>query len=63
MDGKNKLLDKKKYGDISIVASMIGVTPDYAKMLIRRQTAKRHQEAIDALTKVIESREQLLNNK
>lgn len=63
MNDKNKLLDKKQYSDVRLVAQMIGVTPENAHKILRRPNSKRHQEAIDALSKIIESREQLIESK
>lgn len=61
MIDKNKLIDKKQYGDLVIVAKMLKVTEGNARQLINREGAKRHPEAIAALSEIIESRERLIN--
>ncbi len=60
MSDKNKLLSKKHYGDISIVAKMLDTTPNNVNQMLRRETSTRHIEAVEALRKVIEFRDQLL---
>jgi len=60
MIDKSKLFLKKRYGDINTVAKILDTTPGNVAQLIRRPTAKRHLEAIDALSKVIESRDKLI---
>lgn len=57
---KNKLFDQKISGDLKLIAQMMGITQRYAFELLKRTTAKRHQEAIDALRKIIETRDSLL---
>jgi len=59
---KTKLFQQKKSGDLNIVAEMLGITNKYAYMLIHRESAKRHKEAVEALNKVIKSRKELLNS-
>jgi hypothetical protein len=49
MIDKSKLFLKKRYGDINTVAKILDTTPGNVAQLIRRPTAKRHLEAIDAL--------------
>jgi len=60
MDNKNKLLAKKKHGDLKVVAEIMGITPFNAFNLVNRPRAKRHQEAIDILAQVIENRDRLI---
>lgn len=57
---KNKLFDQKISGDLKLIAQMMGITQRYAFELLRRPTAKRHQEAVNALEKIIESRKMLI---
>jgi predicted transcriptional regulator len=61
MSDKSKLLEKKQYGDNVTIAKMLGTSPPNVAQLIRRTNAKRHIEAIDALEKVIESRDKLIS--
>ena len=58
----SKLLEKKKTGDVSVVAEMIGESEAYTKILFKRTSAKKHQLAINALAKVIEARENAIQN-
>lgn len=60
MDDKNKLLAKKKHGDLKVVAEIMGITPFNAFNLVNRPRAKRHQEAMNVLAQVIENRERLI---
>lgn len=62
MNDKSKLLAKKQYGDISVVARMLNTTPSNVMQMLRRETSKRHNEAVEALTKVIEARDKLIKN-
>ena len=57
-----KLIAKKRKGDVAVVAEMIGETEAYVKMLFIRTRAKKHQKAIDALAKIIEARETVMQN-
>jgi hypothetical protein len=57
---KNKLFDQKISGDLKLIAQMMGITQRYAFELLKRPNAKRHQEAINALRKIIETRDSLL---
>lgn len=56
---KKQIFDKKQYGDIKVVAQMIGVTRHNAARLLERPTAKRHNEAVKALEQVVAAREKL----
>lgn len=60
MIDKSKLLAKKHYGDISVVARMLNTTPSNVMQMLRRETSKRHDEAVEALSKVIEARDRLI---
>lgn len=61
MDDKNKILARKKHGDLKVVADIMGITPFNAYNLVNRPRAKRHQEAMKVLAQVIESRERLIS--
>jgi predicted transcriptional regulator len=61
MDDKSKIIAKKKYGDRNTLAEMLGTTPGNVSQIIRRPGAKRHKEALDALSKLIEARDKLIN--
>jgi len=60
MTDKNKLLEKKRHGDLKTIAAMMGITPFNAFNLLNRPRAKRHPEAMAALQRVIDTREQLI---
>jgi len=63
---KKQILLKKQYGDLNMVAAILtnklgrNITPSNAARLIDRDKAKHHQQAIDALRKVVEARENLI---
>lgn len=63
MSDKSKLFAKKERGDNITVAKMMGTTNMNVYWLLKRTNAKRHLEAIDALRRVIETRENLINQK
>jgi len=54
---ESEILKKKKVGDIPEVAKMLGVSKANADVILRRPRAKRHKEAIKALSLIIEARE------
>lgn len=63
-----QIIQKKQQGDLVLVAQMLSkkldkyITPANAARLIERKSAKNHQNAIDALRVVVETREQILEN-
>lgn len=62
---EKQILDKKQYGDNNLVAQMLSksgnyVSPANAARMLERPNAKRHTEAIEALKRVVENREALL---
>jgi hypothetical protein len=57
---KNKLFERKISGDLKLIAQMMNITNQYAYEILRRPKAKRHPEALEALRKIIETRESLL---
>jgi DNA-directed RNA polymerase specialized sigma subunit len=61
MDDKSKIIAKKMYGDRKTIAEMMGTTPGNVSQIIRRPGAKRHKEALDALSKLIAARDKLIN--
>jgi hypothetical protein len=62
MNETSKLMLKKRVGDIPLVAEMIGESVDYTIKLLQRTGAKKHQKAVDALAKIIATREDLISN-
>lgn len=57
---EKQLLQRKKRGDIVTVAEIIGVTRDNASVILRRPESKKYKNAINALRKVVEARESLI---
>lgn len=47
---------KMKYGDYNTLGQILGISPDAAKMRFNRKDGT----AIEAMTKIIESREELI---
>lgn len=60
---RDELLSKKKPGDWKLVGEMLNISDATARMRFNRPGKKRYKLVADALTKVIESRESLLNSK
>jgi len=46
MTDKSKLLSKKHYGDISVVAKMLDTTPGNVQAMLKRESSRRHKEAV-----------------
>jgi len=57
---EKQLLQRKKKGDIVTVAAILGVTRDNASVILRRPDSKKYKNAINALRKVVEARESLI---
>lgn len=51
----------KKYGDIKMVAEIMGVSRHNAARILERNNAKRHDEAVRILQSIIENREKLVD--
>lgn len=62
MSDKSKLFAKKQIGDNVTIAKMINTTPSNVAQILRRPNAKRYQAVIEALGKIIASREKLINS-
>lgn len=52
-----EILSKKRKGDIILVAEIMGIGYDNARMILQRPMSKKHQSAIDTLKTVIELRD------
>jgi|LakMenEpi03Aug12_release.lakeMendotaPanAssembly.Ray.scaffolds.fasta_scaffold3750383_1 hypothetical protein len=52
----DQLKEKIKYGDYNTLGQVLGITSDAAKMRFKRNDAV----AIEAMTKIIEGRDQLI---
>lgn len=57
----DEAIDKKIKGDYLTVSQMCGLTPAHTRLLVNRKEAKKYKMVMDALVKVVESRELLIN--
>lgn len=62
MNDISKLLEKKELGDIKVVARILGLSQNHVSKILSRPKSKRYQTVIESLGKVIQSREDLVNN-
>ncbi|PKQ69357.1 hypothetical protein BZG01_00015 [Labilibaculum manganireducens] len=58
---KTEILSKKRYGDVAIVATKLGVSVGNAHKILSRTNAKKHDEAMGLLVRIIASREEIIN--
>lgn len=56
---EKQVLEQKKFGDIKIVAEIIGETDNNTRQILRRPTSKKYKKAINVLRMLIESRQKL----
>jgi hypothetical protein len=56
---EKQVLEQKKFGDINIVAEIIGETRGNTSQILRRPTAKKHKKAMEVLRRLVESRQQI----
>lgn len=54
---------KKRRGDFSVVAEMVGIADSNARAAFKRVGSKYHIEVVEALKSVIKERERLINKK
>ncbi|MDA3865619.1 MAG: hypothetical protein PF489_02590 [Salinivirgaceae bacterium] len=59
MNSTQILFERRKTGDISTVAEMLGENYHNTWKILNRPNSKKHNAAIEALRKVIEARELL----
>ena len=59
MDTK-QILEKKQYGDIKSVAEILNVNYPNVQIILRRPNSKLHTKAVNALAKIIEAREKII---
>jgi hypothetical protein len=57
----SEIKEKIKTGDIQTAAKMLGITPMNASKALVRVDSKHHESLVNALSKVIEMREMLIN--
>jgi uncharacterized Zn finger protein len=57
---EKQIIEKKNYGDMKLMARMLGISQSNATMILSRPNSKKYQEAIEALKKIIEAREALM---
>lgn len=58
----SKLLEKKESGDIKVAARILGISPNHVSKILTRPTSKRYAAVVDAIVKVIQTRENLIHN-
>jgi hypothetical protein len=56
-----KIKEKKQPGDFVLAGKMIGITPGNALQALNRSASKHHVAVVNALEKIITSRETLLS--
>lgn len=67
MTQKKELLEKRIYGDYTVVAQVLSkrlnkyVTPSNAAKMIEREGSRHHGDAIDILKQIIETREAIIS--
>ena len=59
----NTIEKKKKVGDFYVVASIVGITTEAARMTWHRKSGRNFDRVKEAFIKVIKHREELLNKK
>lgn len=52
---------KKRKGDLSLAADIMGISLGNASKILERPTAKKHEELLRVLSKVIGMRKMLIN--
>lgn len=57
---REEVNEKKQTGDMVIAGKMIGVSGVHANVIWARPSSKRYPELLEALSKIIESREKLM---
>ena len=57
----NEIKSKKRKGDLSLAADLIGVSQGNASKIFMRPLAKKHKRLIGILSEVITMRERLKN--
>lgn len=66
MLSEKQILDKRQYGDHSLVAQMLTsekgkyISANYVAQILRRPESSLYTQAVNALRKVVEARESLL---
>ncbi len=59
----NEIKSKKKKGDLTLAADVIGISQGNASKILVRPLAKKHKKLIYVLSKVIRMRETLKNER
>jgi len=55
-----EILSKKRKGDVILVAEIMGVGYDNARMILKRPTSKKYKDAIKALATVVDMRKDIV---
>lgn len=62
LESLNSLLEQKRYGDWELIAEMLGLETKNVEMAFKRVYSKHHADVVTSLKKIIENRQNLLNN-
>lgn len=55
-----EIIAKKKVGDYDVAATMLALSKENVRKILKRPNAKRHASVADAMSKVITAREALI---
>ena len=58
----DELLEKKRRGDVALVAEIIAESLNNTGKILRDEKKKKHKEAVDALKRIIANRDSLMND-
>jgi len=60
---EKQIIQSKNYGDMKLMAQMLGISQSNASMILNRPKSKKYQKAIAALKQIIEARQALMTPK
>ncbi len=60
---REEIKEKKRIGDMTTAAELLGITREHAGVIWMRPTSKRYPALEAALTRIIEARESVLGHK
>ncbi|OQB81405.1 MAG: hypothetical protein BWX87_00670 [Bacteroidetes bacterium ADurb.Bin123] len=65
---KKQIIKRKQYGDYNTVSHILSkklgryISPANARQMVEREKSQNHKEAVDALCRIVEAREKVLNS-
>jgi hypothetical protein len=59
---KKQIFEKRQYGDVRLLAEILGVSHQNAQKIIERPNSKRHKKAVEILTRIITDREKTIES-